>query len=386
MIWYVAVTLGELPDVGDPLESMDTQLDILKGDRKTNGNPILNFVPGEPVGPLVLKGTVHFLFSVFENINFKQVWRVFLAGAPAGSWRAWVHCVNEAGCRNNAIWEALPGMMQVETVPSQRCTDLISPQWSLVNSAVGASTSEQDKFVFVSESCLPVKPFTYVYRTLLANDESHLCLMTPRRQWQMTRVNGVSFYLVKHSQWGILNRRDAQRFAEMWTRLDDQGRWQIVMPGRQFAGVRFLLDRKDRHNWRCADEFGLFATIFGLFVPGEFSPEKCPLNSTMRCRTKEELFGQARCPTMFFFYKTERNAVLKKLLKSENSNYTWRGAGHPMEIKRLSMRAISILRESDFLFARKFRANVQLPSDFTKVMYKEDPERMQGSISSSWER
>merc|ERR1719375_542460 len=84
----------------------------------------------------------------------------------------------------------------------------------LLNSALSEeSASPRDKFVFLSESTLPVKPFRAVYEALTENDDSDFCV-SPEDAWlKQARSHAV---LVKHSQWVVLSRAHAGTMVERW--------------------------------------------------------------------------------------------------------------------------------------------------------------------------
>jgi len=345
-------------------------------------------LPGQKVPRTPEVGVVHLLFTVQDSLPHAAVWRAFLAKAPSDAWRAWLHCVDYKACQQRNISNELPGMVLVSTVNSQRCTDLVSPQWKLVQTAIKAypkaAPGATDKFLLLSGTCLPIKPFGIIHKefTSSRNDESDFCLMDPKKEWQKTIVNGINFYLVKHSQWAVLSRRHAEQFAKRWKGLDKSGRWSFAMPAKKFSKARFFLDRKDKHNWRCADEFALFATIFGLYVPGQHGLDDCPLNSRTQCKSAQLLMAQSRCRTMYFFYKTDDSDVLRALNKESGTKLAWRGDGHPAEFTAVSSKTWRLLRSSPHFFARKFHPEAQLSPDYGEALFSEkDP--AQGHHSSS---
>mmetsp|Transcript_61129 Transcript_61129/g.157637 ORF Transcript_61129/g.157637 Transcript_61129/m.157637 type:complete len:491 (+) Transcript_61129:129-1601(+) len=317
------------------------------------------------------KGVLFFLFTVQAGLPHVWIWQKFFESAPLGSYRILVHCVNRTGCLAGDT-SALPGVVFVETMPSQRCTDLVTPQWGLFREAtrMNVKPGAVDKFIMLSESCLPVKPFGYIHRTLTAYADTDICLEDPKKEWQKTVVNGIKFYLVKHSQWAILTREHAQSFVAKWTRLDASGKWSFMMPGKMLGGATFMVDRRDKRNWRCADEFAIFATLFGLFVPGKQAPDQCQLNHKTGCRSVEALMDESRCRTAYYFTRTEKSKELKFLLNDKGTKLHWRGDGHPVEVSRMSRASMEVFRQSAFLFARKFSVRAQI-GDWPQVMFVE---------------
>ena len=104
--------------------------------------------------------------------------------------------------------------MLVPTVASQRCDDLVSPFARLTQSALRELPEREgrvDKFIFVSASCLPAKPFGFVHEVLTSYGDTDVCLQS--QGWQPVSLHDKVLYLVKHDQWAILSRRHANEFA-----------------------------------------------------------------------------------------------------------------------------------------------------------------------------
>merc|ERR1719356_2434575 len=96
-----------------------------------------------------------------------RYWEKFFAAAPEKSWLAWVHS------GDGTALELRKGFQQVSTVPSEYCVDLVTPMAHLAKEATSQSEVKgNDKFIFVSEATLPVKPFSVVYEELTATNNS----------------------------------------------------------------------------------------------------------------------------------------------------------------------------------------------------------------------
>merc|ERR1719401_1716336 len=93
------------------------------------------------------------------------------------------------------------GLVQVPTVNTIYCTNLVSAMNKLLEVSLRESAQPGDKFIFVSESTLPVKPFAAVYAALTKDQASDFCVARAD-QWPM----GSGFYIVKHSQWVVLSQ------------------------------------------------------------------------------------------------------------------------------------------------------------------------------------
>merc|ERR550537_2010266 len=72
-----------------------------------------------------------------------------------------------------------------------------------------------DKFVFVSDSTLPAKPFSQIYATLTTRQGSDFCVF-PTKEWADIGQPGYLQILPKHHQWIILNRGHAEKALNLW--------------------------------------------------------------------------------------------------------------------------------------------------------------------------
>merc|ERR1719181_1357715 len=73
----------------------------------------------------------------------------------------------------------------------------------------------REKFVFLSESTLPIKPFAEIHSSLLLDDKSDFCLF-PSDQWGSANIDGSFVKLLKQHQWVVLNRDHARLFVRDW--------------------------------------------------------------------------------------------------------------------------------------------------------------------------
>merc|ERR1719321_806707 len=98
--------------------------------------------------------------------------------------------------------------------------------------------NKMEKFVFLSDSTLPVKPFGHIYESLSSTSGSDLCVF-PSHHWGTAKVGfggipassmfrtGETAYLVKHHQWLVLNREHAQVMVANWKPVDKAGHWDV---------------------------------------------------------------------------------------------------------------------------------------------------------------
>mmetsp|Transcript_95792 Transcript_95792/g.254373 ORF Transcript_95792/g.254373 Transcript_95792/m.254373 type:complete len:383 (-) Transcript_95792:200-1348(-) len=219
------------------------------------------------------RGTLNFLFMLRGSLPHADVWLTFFDAAPPGSWRAWAHCTEPELCEEDTLLQLL-GVKIVSVAPTKWCDDLVTAQQHLLDTALldtANGSGAAERFVLLSDTTLPIKPFASIHRGLLATDESSLC-MRPAHEWPSASVNGTDFRLVKHSQWVVLTRPDAEEFALHWPHSPAINQWDVPLMGadnradwtRSLSRSLFSpLDGVKSKNGRCPDEEAVFALLFG---------------------------------------------------------------------------------------------------------------------------
>lgn len=377
-------------------------------------------------------GRINFLFLLTSTIVHLSIWQTFFTQAPAKSWTAWAHCVDKKSCSFADMKASIPGLKKVATVPTLRCIDLVSAEVALIRAAlkVPAKTGIIDKYVFVSESTLPIKPYAFIFHALVDHDESDFCMQSNHKwltqylqypeegiynltcgaheakicrecgqkkvmchgdcwwngtdclRWhrRSTWDGQTAVSLVKSSQFVVLNRADATILERDWY-ITDKGEWYARMTSKRWKQGVFPLKQaqgpiQSVYSWlvdnpafkwsypsgTCADEFAIFGVVHGAVEKGEFGLPSCPLNRSTSCSTFNELLAQSRCPT--FSVNGKGNNSLLYGLRNDPDTKIERGgnkkSGHGLVIRRLGMRSMKLLAESEYLFVRKFYPGMDL--------------------------
>lgn len=331
------------------------------------------------------------LFMTANGFNRPELWEAFLEGADPSRYRTFMHCKHQGVCEmalseNGESARHRLSFSLVDTVPSTYCVDLVNPMVQLLQAALQESRSPGDKFVFLSESTIPVKPFSVVYEALTANRDSDFCI-NPQGHWGQVEDT----LIVKHSQWIVLNPDHASAMVDRWPKLrDDLGGgpghdlWRVPV-FNSTATVR-TLQKTDLP--KCLDEWAPFALVYGaipnhawttLRLPG-FGPRPLWLSDVV----SEE---QGVCRTFAFWrtYDGEAGGVALEALedapKTKLSCYPKCRGSDPAEFVAISDHGAQVLRRSRFLFARKFPSRILewdplVPSEsqFRRVLLEqEDP-------------
>lgn len=315
---------------------------------------------------------IHFLFMLRASLPHASIWRKFFEQAPAGTWAAWAHCTDRATCQGDASLSAFP-LRLVMQVPSQWELDLVSPVVGMLRSALEEDRAAHpapglEKFVIVSDSTLPVKPFAAVYQALAASNKSDFCFNEPL-SWARARINSKIFTVPKHWEWLVLNRVDAERLVQEWippVRVHD---WQVplpngaVVPRDRFQGGATATDEDAiyalTHGAVELDVLNLWTKPAQMFLnrrcwtyvifPGDVHFMTNPASSDPRVATTASLFAD-------------------KMLKTVSEGIY----RHPVLFQQLSSSSWKVLQRSPYLFARKFAADAP-PADFASFMFQTQP-------------
>lgn len=323
-------------------------------------------------------GIVHFLFLANDSVAHPEVWGQFFAAAPHDSWRVWVHCKHETLCASSRIFKEVPEARMVPGVVTEYCTDLVTGMVQLLRVSLLNSTSgANEKFAFVGDTTLPVKPFPVVYGALMAHPEESDFCVHPSDRWRSANVNGTKLLLPKHSQWVVLGRSHAEELVRRWVPVE-HGNWQVPVKAGQLpeSDNRSILHWKFKGDWQagvCTDEWALLATTFGpLQAEGPTESAERILPGLGMLMT-DSLVAQGRCRT-FVLPDSHRNflgALADPILEAaagDPQQVRVRGhqgelakGTHPMSFMSAGNMTLNSLRVSPFLFARKFPTDSEIP-------------------------
>lgn len=217
-------------------------------------------------------------------------------------------------------------------VPTERSSyfHCVKPMNSLLAAAYNFSVNTFDRFIFLSENAIPVKPFQVILErfTLFiphGPTDSDFCI-TPTAQWILLKDNK---YFVKHHQWITLNRNDASTIVHAMQSGNDG----VDRSGRPIPGT---LAHSDEEFWHFLFLFSRFRNI-----------------SSHRNLRYPSLVEQGNCTTYVYWPDYNKDSVFTKEI----------GHLHPSEVngQHIIKPQITILENlrtsKSFFFARKFVDN-----------------------------
>lgn len=308
---------------------------------------------------------IYFLFLAVDKISNLGVWEAFFAQASPEQYRAFVHC-KETSC---VAQVAKTQIKSVQSVPSYYCTDLVSPMNQLLSQALwldSGPTNPADKFAFVSDSTLPAKPFSWLYATYASRQGSDFCLF-PSGEWADI-FNGHTMEVVpKHHQWVTLERPHAVKAMELW----GQGHWHHFMSHfglNHHAATASNNSFADSRNFGCLDEFWYMVALFGSITNVDPVGERLIDLYHFSGSPLHVVAGagwQGSCDTFVVWSKylhAKGNNPFEKMhwaLDAQSIPHSGNSA-RPGWWDTISSTGIHAIRNSEFLFVRKFVDNPHL--------------------------
>lgn len=305
---------------------------------------------------------VYFLFLAVDKISNLDVWTAFFDSTPSDQYRAFAHCKDKSCAQQLSGSPIVP----VPAVASYYCTDLVSPMNQLLTFALETDlgpTNEMDKFAFISDSSLPAKPFSEIYDTLTQRQGSDFCVFPPGEWADLPSGVGKGLEMaVKVHQWITLTRGHATRAAELW----NEGVMHNFMSAfaMNTLGWNNVLDNNyaDSRNWGCLDEFWYMTALFGTLKGVDPNAnQEIKLNgftgTTLTIDKKQGWQGQ--CDTFVIWSKymhslgknSQENLMMSLDQPSIPHSGNW---ARPGWWDTISSQGIQAIRNSDFLFVRKF--------------------------------
>lgn len=308
---------------------------------------------------------IYFLFMAVDKISNLNVWTNFFAAAPATQYRAYIHC-KLPQCNVQVQGSVLQA---VATVPSYYCTDLVSPMNQLLHYALSdepGQTNPSDKFVYISDSSLPAKPFSQMYSTLALRGGSDFCAF-PSNEWaDVPGTHGLEM-AVKVHQWITLTRPHAERALSLWS----AGKLHNFMSKFQMNYNSYVWSNNtygDNRNFGCLDEFWHMAALYGTLSHVDATRDAVV---NLESFTNGPLYvspsagWQGACDTFVVWAKylhTPGNNPFERLHSALDPVSVPHGGNsqRPGWWDTISSYGIHAIRNSEFLFVRKFIDNPRL--------------------------
>mmetsp|Transcript_20251 Transcript_20251/g.44914 ORF Transcript_20251/g.44914 Transcript_20251/m.44914 type:complete len:545 (-) Transcript_20251:120-1754(-) len=302
------------------------------------------------------------LFMTIDRLPHQDAWRAWMNSAGGGKVKAFVHCKNDCPSVDHSLFQ------EVNRVHTEYCIDLVNAMNSLLTAAVQFPGSHpNDKFIFASESHIPVKSFSHAFHQLTLSQTSDFCLF-PRQEWLVHHsTSGLTYLGVKAHQWVVLSREHGEK-ASALARANVVNPWGIrivhngLLQSSTNLGSNVTMDATKVDG--CVDEYWYFNALFG--TPPEIGATSKISGLTdvdrLQLRSPEE---QGRCDTYVHWIKpgaTGRSGPIAHLTNDllTTPHFSFQDASttdprmvHPGAVASMSEESLLAFRDSPFLFARK---------------------------------
>lgn len=134
---------------------------------------------------------IAFCFLIYDEINHEDLWYEFFKNVDKNKYTIYIHY------KNNIKLKYFEEYKIKNTVDTQWCNfNLVKAQILLYEEAI--KDSENYKFILLSNSCIPVKNFDYIYNKLTKDNYSYVS--------KLRKYNYNNKIIYKISQWSIVNR------------------------------------------------------------------------------------------------------------------------------------------------------------------------------------
>jgi len=352
-----------------------------------------------------------FLFMADSDMPNLDIWHRFFSKVKQGvDYQAFLHCQHRHKCL-----EAHPDIEDnfhvIDTVESVWCQDLVTPMNALLAAALdhsggqhAGSGNENDKFIFLSDTTVPLKTFGFVKNKLLVRDayKSNFCIQ-PWPKWAWYKAETT---LAKHSQWSVLSRAHASKALLAAENFKPAKIWRQMTPVR-WLGVEWYAPKM----WQLRKLAGqithsaVLDVILTLFVPAvrgcpdEFWHMAAAVGGLNRKEATtgvlfDELSGeplrmneeyadsfQGHCDTFAIIDVDSRELAIGLTGNGttvSGMNGFLRPHIHAGKFTKLSVETLGALGASEYLFTRKMDNTTRLEGDlnlteaFDQIIFSDD--------------
>ena len=138
---------------------------------------------------------IAFLFLIKDSINKEELWDKFFTNVDTSKYSIYIHYKNDVKLKYFDKYKLK------ETVPTKwGDISLVNAQKLLLKEAL--KDTDNSKFIFLSDACIPIKNFDYIYH-FLQNYNSYF------NKEIIKNIPNINFKIHKTFQWCILNRKHA---------------------------------------------------------------------------------------------------------------------------------------------------------------------------------
>ena len=234
------------------------------------------------------KNKIAFCFLIYDTINHEELWNLFFSKVNKEKYTIYIHYKENKPLK---YFEEYKLQSCIKT--SWNDISIVKAQNLLLETAL---KDDNTHFIFISNSCIPLKSFNTIYDFLLLGKSHFNKQVNPDDKRKRK-------YIKKASQWCILNKKH----AELMTSSKEYCSWPVVTPD-EYCYISNIYYNNLQHEILYTDNLSIGATTFTNWSHG-----------------------------------MEYKYVSKFKLNS-----------HPLEYKDISNEELECILNSDSLFGRKF--------------------------------
>jgi hypothetical protein len=153
-----------------------------------------------------------FLFLIYDEINQEASWNNFFRKIDKSKYKVYIHY------KNNKTLKYFESYKLDKIVPTNYADlSLVKAQNLLLREAL--KDIDNERFIFLSNACIPLKTFDYINNALFAQDKCFFNMARKEHIFENGRGDKLANYfgrgnVNKASQWSILTRDIAQVLAD----------------------------------------------------------------------------------------------------------------------------------------------------------------------------
>ena len=175
-------------------------------------------------------------FMIYDKINNEDLWYEFIKNVDKSKYNIYIHYKYDKKLK---YFDKYKISDPIET--NWGCISLVYAQNLLLKYALKDSNNKH--IIFLSQSCIPLKPFDYIYAKLDTN-KSYFNLMK-NNVINHTSNNLIKYFKKEHiqksSQWSILNRKHAKLLIDNEKHIKDWF-YIIIENNKKYKNILYALD------------------------------------------------------------------------------------------------------------------------------------------------
>ncbi len=274
-------------------------------------------------------GKIAFLFLTLDNLKHPKIWDMFFDGVDKKKYNIYVHPKNV----RNVTDELLTSAHLIKKPAETKHCFLVKGMKLLMDTAL--KEKDNSYFIFVSDSCVPIKKFDRVYEGITKKYKTNLVM-----EMQLKSFNRKARYdkklpekcFKKFSQWSILTRKSVETIV-----TSDY----LPIFYKMNAGDEFILSILE-----CAEGGFDYKSLPSTYVDWSISNNVPRLLKDINAKIYDILEHYDG------LQESDKKELIKIIaqIKAEHMEIE----KHPRTFEKLKNKDIKTLRETPALFARKF--------------------------------